>query len=1203
MDTRQQITGNDIADWNSLSDIASTFEKRGLKIRENLGEDNELVLQLTDREFIVLIEAGAGESASDFKPDNRRRRTNLVATNDYEEFTFLTRIRALDGQQHGRIKYQKLSFTKEQMTSERGEKNTILQKLNSIEYGSAAAIYDDLYDTQQVVKEFYQQFETLRTDLVQEVAGIPDDRGDAKQRYVQVTLDRMIFLYFIQEKRLLNRDPNYLHNHHKKRVKEGENVYGEFYEPLFFDYLAENKKSTEFGTLPYLNGGLFSKNPIEEKFEDARLGDTTEHTNELFGDILDFLSNWNWNVDERLDVVDPKNLSPAILGHIFEQTVNQKEMGAYYTPEEITGFMSQRTIHSYLLDRLNEEIGAEYEEIDQVFGFSALDAESGVEAVADGGEVTAQVPTQNVETRHVEALYHDYLKEARILDPAVGSGAFLLAAQEVLLDIYMQCIEFFQQVNDKGRAWELEERTVEELETIEARRGSASLYAKRLIILHNLYGVDIDDGAVEICKLRLWLSMVADIEDEPNEVEPLPNIDFNIRQGNSLIGFTEIQEVVTDQGDVSLTNYDGGVGENVQKMYDDVIGAVERHQAADSASEAANARRLAESYISEHGRKLDAKIQKQFVEIDIEEITLEEIQEFSPFHWMLEFATVYRDGGFDVTIGNPPWEVLTSDKEEFFSKYDPKFRTRPDSEKEKIEEELLSDPEIASQWEKKQNQTGTLGAYFRESSTYDLQSPDIGGQGKTDLSLLFMERVFELNNPDGYTSLVMPGKLFTGTSGKDLRLHLLDNTEVMNILGFENKGIFQNVDSRQKFGVVSYGNDGVSDSIRCVFLCRDVDVVNHIQERTFEVPAELLKEYSPKTAIFPQVTDEEEMGVIRTIIKQPPIGASEAEKWYVDLYREELNRTRDSDRFFEQEEKGEYPVYGGGSIWQYHYDSSLREDINDHTLWSVEETTNPEKSAKKRVREKSFGRLKKGLFEAFDGSGSQIGFVNELLDGTRGKDLTENDVLLDCTEYRIGIRHISNNTNERSLVAAVLPKGVVCHDKCPNIRPYEIAPETSDLKTDPIHGVYDRIFSDEELFAAVGILNSVPFDYIIRTKLDTSLSMNMLGACQAPKLTDGDDWFEYVHTRAAKLNCYGSAFDEMRDRLDGIEPVTDEADRRELQAEIDAAVFHAYGFEGADVKFILNDFHRVSSPRVMTDEYFHIVFEKFDLLETAGPSN
>jgi len=91
--TIQQITANDIAGWDSLQDIANSFEKRGLKPRPNLGEDNQLVLQLADEEFVVLVNAGPGESATDFKPDNRSRRTNLVATNDFEEFTFLTRMR------------------------------------------------------------------------------------------------------------------------------------------------------------------------------------------------------------------------------------------------------------------------------------------------------------------------------------------------------------------------------------------------------------------------------------------------------------------------------------------------------------------------------------------------------------------------------------------------------------------------------------------------------------------------------------------------------------------------------------------------------------------------------------------------------------------------------------------------------------------------------------------------------------------------------------------------------------------------------------------------------------------------------------------------------------------------------------------------------------------------------------------------------
>jgi len=432
----QPITADDIAGWDSLEDIASSFEKRGIKpLPDVIDDDHKLALELAEGEFIVLVEAGAGKSAKDHKPTSVSRHTNLVATDDYETFTFVTRVRDWDS--HGRIKYQQFSFEKDQFRRDSGAKNTVLQKLNEIEYGKSAAVYDDLYDTRQIVKEFYEQFEGLRTDLVQEVSGIPDGRGDAKQRYIQVLLDRMIFLYFIQEKNLLDYNADYLHDHHERVVDEDGDVYEDFYDPLFFDLLAEGRNDPEFGKLPYLNGGLFSKNPIEEEFEDAKLGENTETTNELFGRILDFLSDWNWNVDERLDIVDPKNLSPAVLGHIFEQTVNQKEMGAYYTPEEITGFMARRTIHPYLLDQLNEAEGTDYESIDEVFSLddpASAESDEGA-VVADGGAITRQVDLDAVETEHVETLYHDALKEVRVLDPAVGSGAFLLAAQEVLLDI------------------------------------------------------------------------------------------------------------------------------------------------------------------------------------------------------------------------------------------------------------------------------------------------------------------------------------------------------------------------------------------------------------------------------------------------------------------------------------------------------------------------------------------------------------------------------------------------------------------------------------------------------------------------------------------------------------------------------------------------------------------------------------------------
>lgn len=219
-----------------------------------------------------------------------------------------------------------------------------------------------------------------------------------------------------------------------------------------------------------------------------------------------------------------------------------------------------------------------------------------------------------------------------------------------------------------------------------------------------------------------------------------------------------------------------------------------------------------------------------------------------------------------------------------------------------------------------------------------------------------------------------------------------------------------------------------------------------------------------------------------------------------------------------------------------------------------------------------------------------------LLEDYRGETLSKEDVILDSDEYRIVYRDITNSTNERTMIATVLPRGVVCHNKLHTVRPFTIDPTEEDLSNSRLHDVYNRIFTDQDLFVAVGLLNSIPFDFLMRTKIDTSLVMYKAKESQMPRLTEGDDWFEYISSRAAQLNCYGEAFAEMRERLGGITPATDKEERKRLQAEIDAAAFHAYGLDRNKAAFVLEDFHQVQNPRLMTDGYFKLVLEKYDAL-------
>ena len=414
-----------------------------------------------------------------------------------------------------------------------------------------------------------------------------------------------------------------------------------------------------------------------------------------------------------------------------------------------------------------------------------------------------------------------------------------------------------------------------------------------------------------------------------------------------------------------------------------------------------------------------------------------------------------------------------------------------------------------------------------------------------------------------------------------------------------------NSDERYRFAITTFKNSDETNIVHGVFGHGDLSAITDFESKAVTVPRTVLAGFSPESRLLPYFRSQSQIDLLSKIVKQPSIGEHIDETWFTEPYTE-LHRAQDSNRFVESEEDGDYPIYGGSNIFQFSYDNS-HVWVDEPTLWSVDEDVDPSISAKRRIREKQFRghdplfSPKKAVYDAFDGTGSQKGFVDNLLESERGHPLSLDDVLLDCSEYRIAYREIANVGNERSMIATVLPKGIVCHHKLHTVRPYVINPTHDDLKNDNLHSAYERIFTDKELFVAVGLLNSLPFDYLLRSKIDNSIVMYKFRESQVPRLTDGDNWFHYISDRAARLNCYGDEFEEMRDRLGGIKPAETEEERQKIQAEIDAASMHAYGLNQEDVEFLLNDFHRVSNPRIMKDEYFEEVLQKFEVLEEKGP--
>ena len=543
---------------------------------------------------------------------------------------------------------------------------------------------DILFDIKDVMDKFYKDLWIHRLKMAKSITEPLTDND--KLFIAQHFIDRLVFFYFLAQLGIIEVNVNMrgkVSNYKLNKTKTKEFfilLHDSFKDDelhallnkIFFEGLGNGENANDDGVVsllipmssinitikvPYLNGGLYRVkefNGIKE----------TEIKFEGIKNLIETLNQYNWMIGEYAEEDDDSvgSLTPEIMGHVYEKFVvglenigeikldeikidkevkiGKKKVGAFYTPEEITKYISKNTIIPYLFDKL--EVSEQFKDFDDFVDKASTDLLK-------------------------KAL--EVLNNIKILDPACGSGHFLVCAGELLFNMKNSICEKLEEVDN---SFSREYNTYKEV---------------RNIIVDNLYGVDICDSAVEITKLRLWLWLVSQLKDDSSELEPLPNLEYNIKCGNSLIGWVD-----EELAQISLNNpytkevkciFKGLMTFCGSKRRENLIKARDllKSSKLDDYVEAFHI--LYDIYKTSHGN--EATQLKEILE-DIRKtiydcinpaflkyinekikpnhkpknppIKFEDFKNLKPFHWRIDFGWIIKEGGFDIIIGNPPYGKL-----------------------------------------------------------------------------------------------------------------------------------------------------------------------------------------------------------------------------------------------------------------------------------------------------------------------------------------------------------------------------------------------------------------------------------------------------------------------------------------------------------------------------------------------------------------
>ena len=620
------------------------------------------------------------------------------------------------------------------------------------------AIHDEAFDVGELAKQFHQDYVAAFGALCDEVSANSPRRGDEAEREAQLLLDRLLFLTFIETKGWLHGKHDYIAQHLQAYCQddaEGTGFYTDFLLPLFVAMSTEGTGLPSLHGVPFLNGGLF------DVAADAPQADRLTIGNGVFRQVFDDLLG-GYDVTVREDTPHDVEVAvdPEMVGQILESVVMGGEHGAdrrepsgfIFVPRVIVRFMCREALKEYLA----AESGLDAARIGQLMDVGPAQQLTS-EEVADLGGMIGEP-----EARLLRAL----VEGARVLDPAVGSGAFLvgmlreMVALTMLLDVRLHGLERVQRRNyDYDR--------------------------KRTLIQRNLCGVDIRPEAVRICELRLWLSLMVDYDREPGEPMPtLPNVSDHIRVGDSLVERLFGEPVQLDQlaeGAAARQLIDRIETEKRDYFSEPNLWESQRRELriltlmCELGAELVGTRRhaalmristevpglfdaLGTGLLTERQRRVKEQAEAELARYDDLMARVKNVRERAQamqtgdlpagapdvralqdqlgpsFIWRLDFAGVFDGkGGFDVVIGNPP-------------------------------------------------SAGAPALIAGEKEVYrSLYQSAVGGY---DMSVLFAERGWRLLAPNGQLCFSQPDRFLRATAGRGLRKLLADHRAVRAIVGF-----------------------------------------------------------------------------------------------------------------------------------------------------------------------------------------------------------------------------------------------------------------------------------------------------------------------------------------------------------------------------------------------------------------------------------